>query len=117
MMKLAILNNSEKYYLKILDFNRENYNEAISDAINAQNIKVYNNLALLSKKQDKLKETIEYYKQGIRLDPKNFVFLFNMGMIFLKKGKYKQSIKLLNKAILCKLSIIFIYYRPRRFPS
>lgn len=96
---------SEKYYLKIIDVNKANTNEAIMAAIREQNLKVYNNLAVLAKKQGKIDDTIGYYKEGLKIDAKNFVFLYNLGLIFCKKAKYKQAIKLLNKAILCKCAL------------
>lgn len=95
--------NSEKYYLKILDVNKNNTNDVIADAIKEQNLKVYNNLALLSKKQGKINSTIHYYQEGLNLDPNNFPFLHNLGLIFYKKGDYNEAIRLLNQAILSKL--------------
>jgi tetratricopeptide (TPR) repeat protein len=100
--ELGNFKDSEKYYLKIIDVNKANNNEIIADAILEQNLKVYNNLAILSKKQGKFDDTIGYYKEGLKIDIKNFAFLYNLGLIFLNKSKYKQAIKLLNKAILCK---------------
>ena len=101
--------NSEKYYLKILDFNKNNTNDVIADAIKEQNLKVYNNLALLSKKQGKINNTIHYYQEGLNLDPNNFPFLHNLGLIFYKKGDYNEAIRLLNQAILSKLRTYKIF--------
>lgn len=105
---------SEKYYIKILSFNQKISSEMDGDnpdlmsGIKDQNLKVYNNLAMLCKNQGKLESTIRYYKEGLKLDPTNFVFLYNMSLIFIKKGKFRQAVKLLNKAILCKILQIYV---------
>jgi len=103
--EIANYKDSEKYYLKIIDVNKENDNEIIADAIREQNLKVYNNLAILSKKQDNIDDTIRYYKEGLNIDSKNFTFLYNLGLILMNIGRCKQAIKLFNKAILCKIDI------------
>ena len=103
--EIANYKDSEKYYLKIIDVNKENDNEIIADAIREQNLKVYNNLAILSKKQDNIDDTIRYYKEGLNIDSKNFTFLYNLGLILMNIGRCKQAIKLFNKAILCKIAI------------
>lgn len=83
----------------------------IEDAIKDKNLKVFNDLAIEAKNQGKLDDAIKYYKEALKLDSTNFVFLYNMGIIFNKKNKFKQSIKLFNIAILSKICSLNSFYR------
>lgn len=87
----------------ILDLNKVSSKEVNEDVIKDQNLKMYNNLAMEAKIQGKLDDAIKYYKEALKIDSTNFISSYNMGLIFNNKNKYKQSIKLLNIAILSKI--------------
>ncbi len=78
--ELGNIEEASDTYQQILAMNLNIDNDAVREEIRQLNILVYGNLVTLSKIQGDHTQSRRWYKQGLLIDQKNFVFLYNISI-------------------------------------
>jgi len=56
-------------------------------------------MAINLKKQGRLDEAMKNYEKALELEPHNQNFLYNIGLLLLKRSEYGDAVNKLNKSI------------------
>jgi len=81
-----------------------------ASSVNAEDITVYNNLALAYSKKGEIDLALRNYKKVIEKDSTNFKAYANIGNLYTEKKKLKEALTYLNKAISLNPNYVLTHY-------
>jgi len=98
--------------------NDKKYDEAIKEANKESNKEVkFNYLGIIYSRKGDLKKSEEYYNKVLKISPKNFKALYNLGLLKARTKKFKDSLTIFNnlgkehpKNIDVKLKKAYVHY-------